>query len=65
MSGNTQYEEAFFILLRKPTSKTFANRSLFFLGRSVGISRTKKPTKTNNLKPWEEGVELRKQRGKY
>lgn len=35
--------------------------------RGVGIPRTKKKphNKTNIPKPWEEGVELRKQRGKY
>jgi len=35
------------------------------LGRGVGIPRTKKTPKQPTQKTWEEGVELRKKRGKY
>jgi len=64
VSGKIQ-DRLFLILLRKLTFKTFANRSLFFLGRGVGIPRTKKTPKQPTQKTWEEGVELRKKRGKY
>jgi len=64
MSGRAQDRLFFLMLLRKLTLKTFANRSLFFSGRGVGMPRTKIKPKTKNP-PYQEGVELRKQRGKY
>lgn len=52
MSGKIQ-DRLFLLLLRKLTFKTFANRSLFFLGRGVGIPRTKKkPTQKHGRKVW-------------
>lgn len=53
VSGKIQ-DRLFLLLLRKLTFKTFANKSLFFWGRGVGMPRTKKtqPPQKHGRKVW-------------
>lgn len=53
------------ITIRKLTSKNICKQEFVLFGKRCWNTQNKKTTKTNNLKPWKEGVELRKQRGKY